>query len=195
MTVSRRALLLGSTGAVAAVAVAAGAVDEGLLPGRTRARRLLGLDGPAGHIPDVTPGLVVDGSFVSQHRLGAETGWSVIYPGPEAEPLPVMVCLHGLGGDHTTAVSELGMDRFLTAAVAAGVPRFAIATVDGGTTYWHPRPSGEDAGAMVLDELMPRLEEQGLRTDRLPSRAGRWAATARCGSAGWSPRRGSAQPR
>jgi len=160
-------LLLGSGGAVAAVAAGGLAVDEGWLPGRTRARGLLGLDGPGGHIPDVTPGHVVTGSFVSQHRLGATTGWSVIYPGPRAEPLPVMVCLHGLGGDHTTAVSELGLDRFLPAAVADGVPPFAIATVDGGTTYWHPRPNGEDAGAMVLAELLPRLRAQGLHTDRL----------------------------
>ena len=149
--------------------VAAGglAVDEGWLPGRARARSLLGLDGPSGHIPDVTPGRVVSGSFVSQRRLGAPTGWSVIYPGPRPERLPVMVCLHGLGGDHTTAVSELGLDRFLPAAVAAGVPPFAIATVDGGTTYWHPRPNGEDAGAMVVDELLPLLRAQGLDTDRL----------------------------
>jgi S-formylglutathione hydrolase FrmB len=164
---SRRALLLGSGGAVAVVAAGGLAIDENWLPGRTRARTLLGLDGPSGHIPDVSPGRVVSGSFVSQRRLGAPTGWSVIYPGPRAEPLPVMVCLHGLGGDHTTAVSELGMDRFLPAAVAAGVPPFAVATVDGGTTYWHPRPSGEDAGAMVLDELMPRLQAHGLDTDRL----------------------------
>jgi S-formylglutathione hydrolase FrmB len=47
------------------------------------------------------------------------------------------------------------------------VPSFAIATVDGGTTYWHRRPSGEDAGAMVLDELLPRLTAQGLDTGRL----------------------------
>ncbi len=167
VVLSRRALLIGSGGAVAVAATGGIAVDEGWLPGRTRVRSALGLDGPAGQIPDVTPGRVVSGSFVSPHRLGAETGWSVIYPGPEVERLPVMVCLHGLGGDHSTAVSELGMDRFLPAAMAAGVPRFAVATVDGGTTYWHPRPNGEDAGAMVLDELLPRLEEQGLRTDRL----------------------------
>ena len=110
---------------------------------------------------------MVSGSFVSQRRLGAPTGWSVIYPGPRPERLPVMVCLHGLGGDHTTAVSELGLDRFLPAAVAAGVPPFAIATVDGGTTYWHPRPNGEDAGAMVVDELLPLLRAQGLDTGRL----------------------------
>ncbi len=167
VALSRRAVLIGSGGAVAVAAAGGIAVDEGWLPGRTRVRSALGLDGPAGHIPDVTPGRVVSGSFASQHRLGAQTGWSVIYPGSEVERLPVMVCLHGLGGDHSTAVSELGMDRFLPAAVAAGVPRFAVATVDGGTTYWHPRPTGEDAGAMVLDELLPRLDEQGLHTDRL----------------------------
>ena len=167
VTLSRRALLIGSGGAIAVAAAGGVAVDEAWLPGRTRVRRAFGLDGPAGQIPDVTPGRVVSASFASQHRLGAQTGWSVVYPGPEVEPLPVMVCLHGLGGDHTTAVSELGMDRFLPAAMAAGVPRFAVATVDGGTTYWHPRPTGEDAGAMVLDELLPRLRDQGLLTDRL----------------------------
>jgi hypothetical protein len=73
-----------------------------------------------------------------------------------------MVSLHRLGGDHTTAITELGMDRFLPAAVQAGVPPFAIATVDGGTTYWHPRPDGEDAGGMVLDEFLPRLDDLGL---------------------------------
>ncbi len=46
------------------------------------------------------------------------------------------------------------------------MPPFAIATVDGGTTYWHPRPNGEDAGGMVVDEFLPLLAEQGLRTDR-----------------------------
>ena len=115
----------------------------------------------------MTPGLVVSGSFASRHRLGAETGWSVIRPGPGPERLPVCVVLHGLGADHTTAISDLAMDRLLAEAVADGVPPFALATVDGGTTYWHRRPTGEDAGAMVLDELLPVLDRQGLRTDRL----------------------------
>ncbi len=167
MAISRRGLLLGTATAAVAVGGVGVAVEERWLPGRTRVRGLLGLNGPGGHIPDVTPGTVVTGSFVSQHRLGARTGWSIVYPGAEAEPLPVMVSLHGLGGDHTTAISQLGIDRFLPAAVAAGVPRFAIATVDGGTTYWHPRPTGEDAGAMVLEEFLPLLGEQGLRTDRI----------------------------
>jgi len=171
MSLSRRAALLGTGGAVAGLATAAVGVgvgvEEGWLPGRTRLRRALGQTGPSGHIPQVTPGKVVSGTFVSQHRLGAETGWSIIYPGPEAQPLPVMVALHGLGGSHASWVDELGVDRFLPAAVATGVPRFAIAAVDGGTTYWHPRPTGEDAGAMVTEEFLPLLAAQGLHTDRL----------------------------
>ncbi len=167
MSLTRRGLLLAVGGAAGAIAVAGVAVDEGWLPGKYPVRRVLGLTGPSGHIPDVTPGKVVGGSFVSRDRLGTEVGWSVIYPGPRPERLPVMVSLHRLGGDHTTATTELGMDRFLPAAVHSGVPPFAIATVDGGTTYWHPRPSGEDAGGMVLDELLPRLADQGLDTSRL----------------------------
>jgi S-formylglutathione hydrolase FrmB len=115
----------------------------------------------------VRPGRVVSGSFDSAHRLGVRTGWSVIYPGQRVEPLPVLVALHGLGGTHRTWITELGIDRFLVAAVRAGVPPFAIATVDGGTTYWHPRPDGEDAGAMVVEEFLPLLAGQGLRTHRL----------------------------
>jgi dienelactone hydrolase len=167
MAITRRGLLLGAGGTAAVVAAAGLAVDEGWLPGEYRLRRLLGQTGPAGRIPDVAPGRVVSGSFVSRDRLGVRVGWSVIYPGPRPERLPVMVSLHGLHGDHTTAITDLGLDRFLPAAVGAGVPPFAIATVDGGNTYWHQRPSGEDAGAMVLDELLPRLADQRLDIGRL----------------------------
>jgi dienelactone hydrolase len=167
MRTTRRGLLLGAGGAAAVVVGAGLAVDEGWLPGEYRLRRLLGQTGPAGHIPDVAPGRVVSGSFVSRDRLGVRVGWSVLYPGPRPEALPVMVSLHGLHGDHTTAVTSLGLDRFLPAAVRAGVPPFAIATVDGGDTYYHPRSTGEDAGAMVLDELLPRLADRRLDTGRL----------------------------
>jgi S-formylglutathione hydrolase FrmB len=167
MSFTRRGLILGIGGGVATAAAAGVAVDEGWLPGRTRLRRALGQTGPAGHVPDVPPGYAASGSFVSRHRLGAETGWSILYPGPRRRRLPVLVALHGLHDDHRTWVTELGIDRFLVAAVRAGVPPFAIATVDGGTTYWHPRPNGEDAGAMVVDELLPLLSAHGLHTDRI----------------------------
>ena len=78
---SRRALLLGGLGLGAAgvVAVAAG-VEEGVLPGRTWMRGELGLDGEPGRIPQVAPGRVVHGSFVSHARGDVRTRWSIAYP-------------------------------------------------------------------------------------------------------------------
>jgi pimeloyl-ACP methyl ester carboxylesterase len=79
-------------------------------------------------------------------------------PGVAPAGLPLLVCLHGAGGDHRSAFDDLGIDRFLAQATAAGVPAFAVASVDGGAHgYWHPRTTGGDAGAMVTRELIPLL--------------------------------------
>jgi len=75
-----------------------------------------------------------------------------------------VVCLHGRFADHTSLFgNHIGLDRFL----AADPQPYAIAAVDGGDTYWHPRASGEDAGAMVVEEFLPLLAGHGLRTDRI----------------------------
>jgi len=163
--VSRRALLSGGAGLAAAAAGAGLGVVEGELPGRPWLQARLGLNGEAGVVPDVRPGPVTSGSFVSERRLGTPTGWSILRPPGEDSPLPVVVALHGLGQDHATLTgAAFRLDRFLAAATSAGVAPFAIAAVDGGTTYWHPRPNGEDAGAMVVEEFLPLLEQRGLRT-------------------------------
>ncbi|MBP2323911.1 S-formylglutathione hydrolase FrmB [Kibdelosporangium banguiense] len=48
------------------------------------------------------------------------------------------------------------MDRFLTAAVQAGVPPFAVVSVDGGRdSYWTVRADGDDPQRMLRDELGP----------------------------------------
>ena len=60
-----------------------------------------------------------------------------------------------------------GVEDGLAQAVAAGIPPFAVVAVDGGGSYWHKRASGEDSGAMVLDELIPMLSAQGLDTSRV----------------------------
>ena len=60
-----------------------------------------------------------------------------------------------------------GVEQGLAQAVAAGLPPFAVVAVDGGGGYWHKRASGEDSGAMVLDELIPMLGSQGLDTSRV----------------------------
>jgi enterochelin esterase-like enzyme len=160
---SRRTLLVG--GAVAtgvAVAGAAVGVEQGVLPGRPTVQARLGLNGSAGRVPgDVEPVLAVTNGFTSAHRLGQRTRWTLFAP-PDAGPgLPVVVALHGLGQDHESADSTFHLGAFLASAIAHGVPPFAIAAPDGGTSYWHPRPDGEDAGAMVVDELLPRLAGRG----------------------------------
>jgi S-formylglutathione hydrolase FrmB len=113
-----------------------------------------------------SPG-VVTGSFRSKARRDRRTGWAVSYPPGSRMNLPVLVVLHGLGDDHATAMGRLGLDDVQADLSRHGLPRFAIASVDGGTTYWHRRPGGEDAGAMVLHEFLPLLHDRGLRTDRI----------------------------
>ncbi len=158
-------MLLGAGLGLAGVAGAGYAgVETGVLPGRSWLREHLGQDGPNGAIPDVQPGLVRSGSFVSRRRHGRPVGWSIAYPTGKVERLPVVIALHGRGSTHRDAFGHhLGLDRFLV----AGGHRFAIASVDGGNTYWHHRTSGEDAGAMVTDEFLPLLQAHGLDPHRV----------------------------
>ncbi|MEV0291534.1 MULTISPECIES: alpha/beta hydrolase-fold protein [unclassified Kribbella] len=167
-SLSRRTLI--RTGVAAAITGVAGvaAMETGVVPGRARVHDVLGLTGPDGVVPDVPGGPVESGTFESFGRR-TTVGYSVIYPdgyGPSAA-LPVVLVLHGRGGDHTSAVNELGIDRYLTAAVQAGTPPFALATVDGGReTYWHRRAGGEDPGFMLDQEFLPLLAKLGLDTTR-----------------------------
>jgi dienelactone hydrolase len=163
--VSRRALLVGGAAALAAGAAGVIGIEAGLLPGRTTLHTALGLNGPAGSIPDIEPGPFVTGSFVSAARLGVTCRWSLSYPAGSSpgDALPLVVALHGVGGTSRSVFSQLGLDRFQAAAASP----FAIASVDGGHSYYHPRASGEDAGAMVTDELLPLLADQGLDTERI----------------------------
>ena len=162
---SRRAVLLGGTGVLAAGAVGVGAgVYEGVLPGRPQLQARLGLNGDVGRVPDVEPAAVEVGSFVSERRGGVETQFRVITPIGGTVGLPVVVALHGRGSNSKSLVGpDFHIEKFLEAHVQAGGAPFAIGTVDGGQSYWHERPSGEDAGAMVVEEFLPLLAERGLR--------------------------------
>ena len=62
---------------------------------------------------------------------------------------------------------DLGVVDGLARVVDAGLPPFAVVSVDGGNTYWHRRASGTDSGAMVLTELLPMLTTHGLDTSRV----------------------------
>ena len=117
---------------------------------------------------DAGSGRVVSGSFVSQAR-GRRVGWSIAYPPGSRAGLPVVVVLHGKGGDHTVAFGQhrLGLDRALARVVHAGGTPYALASVDGGNTYWHHRRDGEDAAAMVVEELLPLLHRRRLDVSRI----------------------------
>lgn len=108
----------------------------------------------------------VEGSFVSAARGGVTTKWAIARPPGQTAPLRPVIALHGKGQD-AAGVMAGGVKNGLAQAVAAGIPPFAVVAVDGGGGYWHKRASGEDSGAMVLNELIPMLSSQGLDTSRL----------------------------
>ena len=109
---------------------------------------------------------MVTGSFVSAARGGVATNWAIARPPGQTKPLRPVIALHGKGSSAAT-VMEGGVEQGLAQAVAAGLPPFAVVAVDGGGSYWHKRASGEDCGAMVLNELIPMLGGQGLDTSRV----------------------------
>jgi S-formylglutathione hydrolase FrmB len=106
------------------------------------------------------------GSFVSAARGGITTNWAIARPPGQTKPLRPVIALHGKGSDAATVMSG-GVEQGLAQAVNAGLPPFAVVAVDGGGSYWHKRASGEDSGAMVLSELIPLLDTQGLDTSRV----------------------------
>ncbi|MCV7259321.1 alpha/beta hydrolase-fold protein [Mycobacterium shimoidei] len=106
------------------------------------------------------------GSFVSAARGGVRTNWAIARPPGQTKPLRPVIALHGKGSDAATVMAG-GVEQGLAQAVDAGLPPFAVVAVDGGGSYWHKRASGEDSGAMVLNELIPMLDSQNLDTSRV----------------------------
>jgi S-formylglutathione hydrolase FrmB len=106
------------------------------------------------------------GSFVSAARGGISTNWAIARPPGQTKALRPVIALHGKGSDASTVMAG-GVEQGLAQAVNAGLPPFAVVAVDGGGSYWHKRASGEDAGAMVLNELIPMLDTQRLDTSRV----------------------------
>lgn len=120
---------------------------------------------PAWAAPTPAPTMTT-GSFSSAARGGLATGWAIARPPGQTGALRPVIALHGKGSSAAEVMAG-GVEQGLAQAVGAGLPPFAVVAVDGGGSYWHRRASGEDSGAMVLDELLPLLDEQGLDTSRV----------------------------
>jgi S-formylglutathione hydrolase FrmB len=173
---SRRALLgLGASAAVGAAG--AYALDIVLQPRPSHAApaSTAGIQAPLAPAPtaplEPAPSAqaaptMVTGSFVSAARGGISTNWAIARPPGQTKALRPVIALHGKGSDASTVMAG-GVEQGLAQAVNAGLPPFAVVAVDGGGSYWHKRASGEDAGAMVVNELIPMLGGQGLDTSRL----------------------------
>ncbi len=108
----------------------------------------------------------VSGSFVSAARGGVETEWVIARPPGQYGTLRPVIALHGR--DMTASgVMGMGVEAGLAQLAKAGYPPFAVVAVDGGNSWWHRRVTGEDSGAMVLNELLPMLATKGLDTSRV----------------------------
>ncbi|OBH81898.1 alpha/beta hydrolase-fold protein [Mycobacterium scrofulaceum] len=171
---SRRALL-GLGASAAAGAVGTYALDILFKPRPSQAMPLspAGTQAPLAPPPPLEPAspgqpapTMVTGSFVSAARGGVNTNWAIARPPGQTKALRPVIALHGKGSDASTVMAG-GVEQGLAQAVNAGLPPFAVIAVDGGGSYWHKRASGEDSGAMVLDELIPMLGNQGLDTSRV----------------------------
>ena len=163
---SRRGLLIGGIGAAVLTVGGTGfeLVRDGTLPGKYQLDRITGACGDDPGVPAVAAGPVVASAFASRYRKRT-VEMIVMRPPGQHGPLPVVIALHGLGGDARSAVS-LGYPRYLAAAVAGGAAPFAIVSVDGGSTYWHRRADGDDPPGMIGYEVLPRLEAAGYRVGR-----------------------------
>ena len=156
MGMSRRSLLIGGgLGAVGALGAGAVGVEYDVLPGRRFAYDVLGLNGDSGVIPDVAPGPIERGVLDG-------AAWWVCRPPGAPRRLPVVVALRGAGGTAQSVLENDCVDRFL----AASAQQFAIAAIDGGRSYWHPRADGSDTGQLVLESFLPLLASRGLQADR-----------------------------
>jgi enterochelin esterase-like enzyme len=171
----RRFLAAGAAGigvVVVGGATAFELVSHGVLPGKVDLDRLEGdcsVAYPPFEFSDLGP--AISGTFYSQHRR-RDAGYTLAFPpghGPGSD-LPLVVMLHGFGGNHTDALASMSPQQAVALKVdGSPLPPMAMVTVDGGGGYWNPHP-GDDPMLMVMDELIPRCQEHG--AGRPPNRTG-----------------------
>ena len=167
-TWSRRRFLEVGLGGAAAVVVAGTAgfelVSHGVLPGKQRLDQLDGACSVSYAPFTFAPsGPSTSGSFFSKAR-NRPVGYTLAYPpghGP-GSALPLIVMLHGFGGNHRTALAGMSPAQAVALRMAGHpLTPMAMVTVDGGGGYWNPHP-GDDPLAMVVEELIPFCRARNL---------------------------------
>ncbi len=163
----RRVLALGLGGAAAVIAGGVTGVElvsRGVLPGKALLDRVDGACSvPGPPLEYSPPGPSFSGAFYSRARRRS-VGYTIAYPPGHrsGDELPLVVMLHGFGGNHNDALA--GMSPAQALALKAGgeaLAPMAMVTVDGGGGYWTRHP-GDDPMAMVIGELVPRCQRLGL---------------------------------
>jgi enterochelin esterase-like enzyme len=165
----RRRFLRYALGGVVVAAAAGTAgfelVSHGVLPGKSELDQLDGACAVpaadlAGYAP---PGPQHSGTFYSAARQ-TSVGYTIAYPPGrrQGDRLPLVIALHGFGGNHADALS--GLSPAQAVALKPGgtlLPPMALVTADGGGGYWNPHP-GDNPQAMLVDELIPLCQRAGL---------------------------------
>ncbi len=155
-------------GALAAGGLALGATGfgTGLLPVPHRVSVLFEDHGPDGAVPDAPAGRVrleQLRSAAQGRRIGL---WTAVPHGHgDGAGLPVCLVVHGASST-TADFTDIGLARFLTAAVQTGVPPFVLAGPDGGEDRWEG-PSGDT----LLAEMPRWCRARGFDASRLAAYA------------------------
>ena len=147
-------------------------ISRGILPGKSLLDTLDGACSvPGPPLEFASPGPASSGTFYSAARRRT-VGYTIAYPPRHraGAELPLVVMLHGYGGNHADALVGVSPAQALALRVhGTPVAAMALVTVDGGDGYWNPHP-GDDPMAMVIGELIPLCQRRGL--GRPPRRIG-----------------------
>jgi S-formylglutathione hydrolase FrmB len=112
----------------------------------------LGVAGCAGAPPGVA---LSSGTLRSRHWPGHDIGWRLAMPSVRpTTPPPIVIALHGKGGDAGDAFDGLHLDDHVAST------GLSVASVDGAGYYWHARRAGVDPGAMVIEDFLPLVRRR-----------------------------------
>ena len=159
--IPRRAFLAGAVGVTAAGIATALGVRSGRIPARAIWNDVTGACGGSGPIPP-DPGWPVEQGSLRSPTVDGPVRYAIVTPPAlRRRDAPLAVLLPGRSGSASDTMTSTAFPGFLAEAMVAGTAEpFALASVDGGASYWHARASGEDRMAMLLRDFLPMLENR-----------------------------------